>query len=209
MAHVRVAVRVRPLSSRERREGAKIIVNGDDRNVTIQDIRVPEHPGCDHRARYKHFRLDECFFSDGERASQQEQVYASLGRPLLDDVLAGYNGCLLAYGQSGSGKTYTMLGNPELLQKLSAAGSECTMSLSCVEVYNETVRDLLMRRPQGLRVREHPQTGPYVQGLGMHLVSCAAELRSLLTRGMSRRQVGATQLNGASSRSHALVTREG
>ncbi|XP_037086956.1 kinesin-like protein KIF16B [Pollicipes pollicipes] len=80
------------------------------------------------------------------------------------------------------------------------------MSLSCVEVYNETVRDLLTRRPESLRAREHPQTGPYVQGLGMHLVSCAAELRSLLARGMSRRQVGATQLNGASSRSHALVT---
>ncbi|KAF0303278.1 StAR-related lipid transfer protein 9 [Amphibalanus amphitrite] len=206
---------------RERRDGASTVITGSQGSVTIEDLRVPMQPGCDHRARYHQFRLDHCFFSDPPEQwtadQQQVQVYAAVGRPLLEDVLAGYNCCLLAYGQSGSGKTHTMLGQPdcpgmmprlceELLDRLPAVADDASISLSCIEVYKETVRDLLGDEQKSLRIREHPRTGPYVEGLTLHRVTSVAALRDLLNRGMARRQCGATQVNHWSSRSHALVT---
>ncbi|KAL4692889.1 hypothetical protein H8959_016699, partial [Pygathrix nigripes] len=108
-------------------------------------------------------------------------VFQDLGMEVLSGVAKGYNICLFAYGQTGSGKTYTMLGTPAsvgltpriceglfIRQKDCASlPSSCRIKVSFLEIYNERVRDLLkqsgQKKPYTLRVREHPEMGPYVQ----------------------------------------------
>ncbi|XP_042231409.1 uncharacterized protein LOC121872609 isoform X2 [Homarus americanus] len=156
----------------------------------------------------------------------QERVYRELGREVEAATVYGYNACVLAYGQSGSGKTYTILGHKEapglaprmcqgLLTRLQERYSpddlcaqDFTLSLSLVEIYNERVRDLLTDCDPGktLRVREHPHTGPYVDGVTRHPVTDTGVAWSLLERGRASRSVASTASHAHSSRSHALLT---
>ncbi|XP_071528267.1 uncharacterized protein [Panulirus ornatus] len=156
----------------------------------------------------------------------QERVYRELGREVEEATLYGYNACMLAYGQSGSGKTYTILGQKEApglapricqglltrLQKRYSPDDLCaqdfSLTLSLVEIYNERVRDLLTASDPGrsLRVREHPHTGPYVDGVTRHPVTDAGAAWSLLERGRASRSVAPTASHAHSSRSHALLT---
>ncbi|KAK7022798.1 stAR-related lipid transfer [Halocaridina rubra] len=141
-------------------------------------------------------------------------------------AISGYNACILAYGQSGSGKTFTVLGDKEapglapricegLLTRLQQrydpedlCAQDFTLSLSLIEIYKERVRDLLTSsdasRP--LKVREHPHTGPYVDGVTRHIITDTATACSLLEKGRSSRSVASTASHAHSSRSHALLT---
>jgi hypothetical protein len=101
----------------------------------------------------------------------QEEVYGELGPPLEKALLGGYNACLLAYGQSGTGKTHTMLGShddpgiiPRVCRSLWEQQGVCggQMEVSFMEIYRERVRDLLSPSTP-LKLREHPQHGPHVQ----------------------------------------------
>ena len=121
---------------------------------------------------------------------------------MLDNAFEGYNTSLFAYGQTGSGKSYSMVGYGDdkgiipkvcdtIFQRIEAnktAGSviiyqvECTM----MEIYNEEVRDLFnpTKNPAGgLKVRDHPKTGPYVEGLTPILVNSYAEVDKLMAKG--------------------------
>ncbi|XP_013171194.1 PREDICTED: kinesin heavy chain-like [Papilio xuthus] len=141
----------------------------------------------------------------------------------------GLSACVLAYGQSATGKTYTMMGtesNPGLIPRLCRAlGDEqpVDINVSFLEIYNERVHDLLagdvipvadtfgsLPRRKGnarkdLRVREHPTKGPYVQNLRRVCVRDVGTLLSLVCEGARRRRTAATRRNPASSRSHALL----
>ncbi|GCB61092.1 hypothetical protein scyTo_0011250, partial [Scyliorhinus torazame] len=151
-------------------------------------------------------------------------VYQDLGTSVLSGAIEGYNVCLFAYGQTGSGKTYTMMGTPAsvgltprickgLFSRVDddqEKPTSCRIEVSFLEIYNERVRDLLKRgdgnKPYTLRVREHPDKGPYVQGLSQHLVSDYEQLVELLEEGISNRITAATHIHDASSRSHAIFT---
>ncbi|EFX89779.1 hypothetical protein DAPPUDRAFT_40249, partial [Daphnia pulex] len=183
----------------------------------------------------RQFAFDYCFQStDGSSCpsaniANQEKVFEVLGKPVLDSLFEGYNACVLAYGQSGTGKTYTMLGTtsePGLAPRLCAAifdrkttednclkshESSFRIDVSFMEIYNEKVRDLLEEKSSTqntaqLKVREHPKLGPYVQGLSRHAVNDAATALKLLNEGIQRRSSAATYKNGHSSRSHAVFT---
>ncbi|XP_069807137.1 stAR-related lipid transfer protein 9 isoform X2 [Dendropsophus ebraccatus] len=229
MANVRVALRVRPLNKREKAEEARIIVNVDEKIARIRNIKLdykPESSG-DTRERLLEFGFDYCYWSldpDDPKYASQEVVFQDLGTTVLSEAIQGYNVCLFAYGQTGSGKTYTMMGTPAsigLTPRICEGlfsyndGSPDTPSssrieVSFLEIYNERVRDLLhqpeQKKPYTLRVREHPEKGPYVQGLSQHVVTEYEQVVALLEQGMENRITAATHVHDASSRSHAIFT---
>ncbi|KAK4336529.1 hypothetical protein RND71_044245 [Anisodus tanguticus] len=152
-------------------------------------------------------------------------ICTEAGKEVVDAAFTGYNACIFAYGQTGSGKTYTMMGNPEdeglipricqeLFRKMQESkqnGSSFRTEVSYLEIYNEKVKDLLNSKNgsghgTGLKVREHPKTGPYVQDLTKHLVTDYTDVQELMARGNANRTTASTNMNDTSSRSHAIFT---
>lgn len=117
MANVQVAVRVRPLSKRETKEGGRIIVEVDDKVAKVRNVKVDSRLESfgDTREKVVAFGFDYCYWSvnpEDPNYASQEVVFRDLGTEVLSGASKGYNICLFAYGQTGSGKTYTMLGTP-------------------------------------------------------------------------------------------------
>ncbi|XP_032616702.1 kinesin-like protein KIFC2 isoform X2 [Hylobates moloch] len=167
-----------------------------------------------YRGRHRRFRLDWVFPPD----ASQEEVFREL-EPAVLSCLRGYSVCIFTYGQTGTGKTYSMEGPPEdpgivprALQSLfreMGAGRQHRVTLSMVEIYNEAVRDLLAPGPpERLAVRQGPegQGGIQVAGLTHWDVPNLETLHQMLKLGRSNRATAATAMNQRSSRSHALVT---
>ncbi|RUS86536.1 hypothetical protein EGW08_005675 [Elysia chlorotica] len=139
---------------------------------------------------------------------------------LLQAAFEGYNACMFAYGQTGTGKTYTMMGEPVTCNALFSHIDDCDpednvtfrIEMSFLEIYNERVRDLLPRKRRRkherytLKVREHPKEGPYVQDLSRHVVRDHREIQALIDRGNEMRTTASTHMHKRSSRSHAIVT---
>ncbi|KAM6069131.1 stAR-related lipid transfer protein 9 [Theristicus caerulescens] len=229
MANVKVAVRVRPLSKRESAEGGRVIVEVDDKVAKVRNIKADSRLDgtWDSRERTVAFSFDYCYWSvdpEDPKYASQEMVFQDLGTSVLSGAFSGYNICLFAYGQTGSGKTYTMMGTPASVgltpriceglfsrkDDYSDQTASCRVKVSFLEIYNERVRDLLKqsdrKKPYTLRVREHPETGPYVQGLTQHLVTDYKQVVELLEEGIAKRITAATHIHNASSRSHAIFT---
>ncbi|XP_008569976.1 PREDICTED: kinesin-like protein KIFC2, partial [Galeopterus variegatus] len=167
-----------------------------------------------YRGRQRRFRLDWVFPPD----ASQEEVFREL-EPAVLSCLRGYSVCIFTYGQTGTGKTYSMEGPPEdpgiaprALQSLfreMGVGGQHRVTLSMVEIYNEAVRDLLAPGPlERLAVRQGPegQGGIQVAGLTHWDVPNLETLHQMLSLGRSNRATAATAMNPHSSRSHALVT---
>ncbi|XP_055840153.1 kinesin-like protein KIF13B isoform X4 [Episyrphus balteatus] len=219
---IKVAVRVRPFNRREIELGTQCIVEMDKHQTVLHNPASLEKMD---RKQPKTFAFDHCFFSidpeDGNFASQ-EDVFASVGRDILDNAFQGYNACIFAYGQTGSGKSYTMMGTqeskgiiPRLCDELFGSISTRTSSellykveVSYMEIYNEKVHDLLDPKPnkQSLKVREHNVLGPYVDGLSQLAVTSYKDVDNLMTEGNKSRTVAATNMNAESSRSHAVFS---
>ncbi|XP_061286893.1 stAR-related lipid transfer protein 9 isoform X2 [Bos javanicus] len=229
MANVRVAVRVRPLSKREIKEGGKIIVEVNGKVAKIRNLKVDGRPNGfgDSREKVVAFGFDYCYWSvnpEDPQYASQDVVFQDLGTEVLSGAAKGYNICLFAYGQTGSGKTYTMLGTPASVgltpriceglfireENCAPLPASCSIKVSFLEIYNERVRDLLKQSDQkktyNLRVREHPEMGPYVQGLSQHVVTNYKQVIQLLEEGIANRITAATHVHEASSRSHAIFT---
>ncbi|CAK6432324.1 unnamed protein product [Pipistrellus nathusii] len=229
MANVRVAVRVRPLSKRETKEGGRIIVEIDGKVAKIRNLKVDSRSDGfgDSREKVVAFGFDYCYWSvnpEDPHYASQDVVFQDLGTEVLNGAAKGYNICLFAYGQTGSGKTYTMLGTPASVgltpriceglfvreEECAPPPSSCRIKVSFLEIYNERVRDLLkppdQKKSYTLRVREHPEMGPYVQGLSQHVVTNYKQVIQLLEEGIANRITAATHVHEASSRSHAIFT---
>nr|XP_013814665.1 PREDICTED: stAR-related lipid transfer protein 9 [Apteryx mantelli mantelli] len=213
----------------ESAEGGRVIVEVDDKVAKVRNIKVDSRLDStwDSREKIVAFSFDYCYWSvdpkDPKYASQ-EVVFQDLGTSVLMGAFRGYNICLFAYGQTGSGKTYTMMGTPASIgltpriceglfsrkDDYSEQTASCRVKVSFLEIYNERVRDLLKqsdhKKPYTLRVREHPETGPYVQGLSQHLVTDYKQVVELLEKGIAKRITAATHIHNASSRSHAIFT---
>ncbi|XP_028356209.1 kinesin-like protein KIFC2 isoform X4 [Physeter macrocephalus] len=154
----------------------------------------------------------------GSLSEARGQVFRELESAVLS-CLGGYSVCIFTYGQTGTGKTYSMEGPPEdpgiaprALQSLfreMGTGGQHHVTLSMVEIYNEAVRDLLAPGPpQRLAVRQGPagEGGIQVAGLTHWDVPNLESLHQMLNLGRSNRATAATAMNQHSSRSHALVT---
>ena len=166
------------------------------------------------------FTFDHAF----DEATTQQQVFQTLAAPLLQLTTQGYNTTLFAYGQTASGKTYSMTGtqqNPGINTRfVRALFQECnqaarnemnytfSVEVSYIEIYLEQVRDLLnplQRQKTGMRIREHPRLGPYVEDLSNTACTCAEDLEAIIAQGNALRTACATRMNASSSRSHALL----
>ncbi|XP_072330908.1 kinesin-like protein KIF1A isoform X29 [Scyliorhinus torazame] len=217
-ASVKVAVRVRPFNSREISRDSKCIIQMSGNTTTIVNPKQPKEAP-------KSFNFDYSYWSHTTPAdinyASQQQVYQDIGEEMLEHAFEGYNVCIFAYGQTGAGKSYTMMGKqekeqqgiiPQLCEDLFArindnanANLSYSVEVSYMEIYCERVRDLLNPKTKGnLRVREHPILGPYVEDLSKLAVTSFNDISDLMDSGNKARTVAATNMNETSSRSHAV-----
>ncbi|XP_038161959.1 kinesin-like protein KIF1B isoform X20 [Cyprinodon tularosa] len=220
-ASVKVAVRVRPFNSREIGKESKCIIQMQGNTTTILNPKAPKEPPKTFSFDYSYWSHttpeDPCFAS-------QNRVYKDIGKEMLEHAFEGYNVCIFAYGQTGAGKSYTMMGKQEegqegiipmlcedLFEKINEDCNKEELSysveVSYMEIYCERVRDLLNPKNKGnLRVREHPLLGPYVEDLSKLAVTSYTDIADLMDAGNKARTVAATNMNETSSRSHAVFT---
>ena len=222
--NVKVAIRVRPLSDKERREmGGKTCLTVEKEVSAIV---------LDARPEVKTFTFD--YVADLD--IPQSAIFEQVGKPITSSCLSGYNGTIFAYGQTGAGKTYTILGpesdlsledyeNSEQFQerglmprcvehifsdigKQTDQDVEYLIKASFLEIYQEQVIDLLSGAAEGfnLQLREDLKRGVYVEGLIEEIVGSVADTYELLRTGTCNRHVGATSMNKESSRSHSVFT---
>ncbi|UJR14088.1 hypothetical protein I4U23_001084 [Adineta vaga] len=212
-----VACRIRPMTEEEVLEGATGVAHkvADDNMVVLLD------PEEDHdnalranRSRERKYVFD--VVSDA-RADQQE-VYASSSKLLLSSVLEGYNATVFAYGATGAGKTYTMLGtenNPGVMYrtlhdlfveiKKFEGQREYQVTMSYLEIYNELIRDLLAPSSSFLELREDAKGTIQVAGLSEIVAKTPEEVMDMLHKGNRARTQEPTKANKTSSRSHAVL----
>jgi kinesin family protein 5 len=153
--------------------------------------------------------------------SRQKDVFDFSIKSTVDDILNGYNGTVFAYGQTGAGKSYTMMGTdidndegrgviPRIVEQifasiLSSPGTiEYTVRVSYMEIYMERIRDLLAPHNDNLPVHEEKNRGVYVKGLLEIYVSSVQEVYEVMRRGGTSRAVASTNMNQESSRSHSI-----
>lgn len=168
------------------------------------------------RSRDQTFGFDRVF----DENTTQADVYEATTRSLLESVLDGYNATVFAYGATGCGKTYTITGTvqepgvifltmQELFERISERSEDkvTEVSLSYLEIYNETIRDLLVPggSKQGLMLREDANQAVSVAGLSSHHPQNVQEVMDMIVRGNEYRTMSPTEANATSSRSHAVL----
>uniref|UniRef100_A0A0D9Z5H1 Kinesin motor domain-containing protein n=1 Tax=Oryza glumipatula TaxID=40148 RepID=A0A0D9Z5H1_9ORYZ len=224
-ANVQVVLRCRPLSEEEQRANVQSAISCDDlkREVTVLHSLFKQAD--------KTFTFDKVF---GPKA-QQRSIYDRAVKPIVKDVLEGYNCTVFAFGQTGTGKTYTMEG--EMRQKASelsaTAGvipravrdifdileerkADYSMKVTFLELYNEEITDLLAledqsrfpedRQKRAISLMEDRKGGAVIRGLEEVVVYSASEIYNLLEHGSARRRTADTALNKQSSRSHSVFS---
>ena len=207
---VKVAIRVRPMNKHEKEQKSTICVDVDTGNNSVAVTSSKNDT--------KTFQFDYVYPMD----TTQREIYDQVAFPIVDSIFQGYNGTIFAYGQTGCGKTYTMMGvvdNPELkgiipnafshifgFIKTEGESKKFLVRCSFVEIYNEEVRDLLVNSNQKLAIKEDPKKGTFVKDLTYVTLKDTEDIQKCLDRGNKNRHVGATSMNDQSSRSHSLFT---
>ena len=207
---VKVAIRVRPMNKHEIEENSRLCVTVDTANNTVSVISDKNQS--------KTFPFDYVYPME----TTQREVYDQVAFPIVDSIFQGYNGTIFAYGQTGCGKTFTMMGiitDPQLRGVIPNAfdhifgfikteGESRKFFLRCsfVEIYNEEVRDLLGNKDKKLDIREDPKKGTFLKDLTYVTIKNPADIDKSLDTGNKNRHVGATSMNDQSSRSHSLFT---
>ena len=217
--NVKVVVRVRPLNTNENKEGYRMITKVNTIDGTIK-VEIPKRDPSNMDTPAKIFTFDTVFAPD----VKQVDVYNRVARPIVSNVLEGYNGTIFAYGQTGTGKTFTMEGDRTVAElkgiipnsfahvfgHIAKSGDDKNflVRVSYLEIYNEDVRDLLNSKDQQVRleVKERPDVGVYVKDLTTVNVNNADDMDKIMTVGNKNRSVGSTNMNAHSSRSHAIFT---
>ena len=232
---IKVVIRMRPLNERETNPsfikpstGVRTWRVLQDHNAITQTLNDGVTPLPEKISGRTIFSYDKVFTED----ANTKQVYDYVGREIVYNALEGRNGSLFAYGQTSSGKTYTMQGSSSI-SRCSGTGINSgfihyaavdlfdevakqeyermfKISASVIEVYNEEVKDLLIdpndekqKKSQVLRIREDPKKGIFVNATKKEATSLSKLLR-ILAMGEKNRIVARTTLNKRSSRSHLI-----
>ena len=225
----KVVVRVRPPLEREMDGPRPFVcvtkVDGPIRGeASFNAITITENPACleaggevyDGLYNTHRFTFDRVYDQD----SKQSEVYEHTAKPVVVSLLQGYNATIIAYGQTGTGKTYTMEGfsNDEsrgiiphatedifsYIQHCTSAKNKFLVRASYLQIYNENISDLLKPERKNLQIREDKKKGVFVEDLSEWVVRSSTEIYTLMERGASVRATGATKMNEISSRSHAI-----
>ncbi|XP_062145480.1 kinesin-like protein KIN-14R [Alnus glutinosa] len=206
--NIRVFCRCRPLSKEEILTNCTTVVDFDAAKDGCLGILAAG-------SIKKSFKFDRVYTPKDD----QVDVFADAS-PMVTSVLDGYNVCIFAYGQTGTGKTFTMEGTDqnrgvnyrtlELLFKIAKERSETftyDLSVSVLEVYNEQIRDLLATSPTSkkLEIRQASEGFHHVLGIVEAKVDSIREVWSVLQAGSNARAVGSNNVNEHSSRSHCML----
>eukprot|EP00741_Cyanophora_paradoxa_P010150 tig00020510_g9825.t1 len=212
---VRVAIRTRPTD----RPASEIEIGSDKKTISIR-LKPNEKAGAVNNAQNSYtFKYDTVLYN-----TSQEAVFEDCAREIVNSVLEGYNGTIMAYGQTGAGKTYTMTGGanykyrgmaPRAISEIfkyvqNRSDSAVTVRLSYVEIYNEQLFDLLAPVPaadqQELQIVDDAKGSVMVKGLTRPVATSEEEALNLLFEGDTNRAIGEHQLNKSSTRSHCILT---
>jgi len=214
-----VGVRVRPVVPREAGQDMALFFNGN-----ILTLADPE-------GKKKEFQFDvllDARDKSDPNFGGNEKVYAGFGRRMLDHMLDGFGTCVFAYGQTGTGKSTTIVGLmsppseqgllPRLLndifdacEKMRSEGAEVNCKLQMIELYNEQIRDLLAPavkdkakapRPE---IHVHPKMGVYITDMQDPVVTTSQECFDLIEYGNNMKTIAATAMNPQSSRGHTII----
>ena len=212
MECVKVVVRCRPLNHKEVSDGHSSCIEMFP-NKGLVEIKNPALGPTDP---LKTFTFDAVYDCN----SKQLDLYAETFAPLVDSVLDGFNGTIFAYGQTGTGKTYTMEGVkddqsqrgviPNSFDHIfshiaKSENQQYLVRASYLEIYLEDVRDLLAKdQTKNLELKERPDTGIYVKDLSSFVCKSVSEIEHVMAVGNQNRSVGKTEMNEHSSRSHAI-----
>ena len=207
---VKVAIRVRPMNKHEIEHKSRLCVEVDTANNTVAVISDSNEA--------KTFPFDYVYPME----TTQREVYDQVAFPIVDSIFQGYNGTVFAYGQTGCGKTFTMMGivtDPNLkgiipnafshifgFIKTEGESKKFLVRCSFVEIYNEEIRDLLGDANKKLDIKENPKKGTYVKDLTFVNIKDSNDIEKCLNKGNKNRHVGQTSMNDQSSRSHSLFT---
>ncbi|XP_051474239.1 centromere-associated protein E [Apus apus] len=200
---VTVCVRLRPLIARENALEDKVSLYWKSEDNTISEVNGT-----------KVFSYDRVFHS----SDNTQQLYEGVAVPIIESAVQGYNGTIFAYGQTASGKTYTMMGNedsagiiPKAIQHVfkvicEIPDREFLLRVSYMEIYNETITDLLcdIRKKKPLGIREDVNRNTYVEDLIEEVVVAPEQVMEWIRKGEKNRHYGETKMNEHSSRSHTI-----
>ena len=205
--NVNVICRFRPMNELEKTTGnEQVCVFTSPTSLQFNSTREKNH--------YR-FNFDRIF----PPTSTQEDIYSFGVKGIIDSVLDGYNGTVLAYGQTSSGKTYTMQGDinnqntygiiPRMISHVfnfihEQEETEFMIKVSMIEIYQEKIRDLLDISRVNLQIREDTIKGIYVDGCSERYVGCPGDVLAALELGSNNRAQAATNMNEHSSRSHSI-----
>ncbi|KAK2572377.1 Kinesin-like protein KIF3C [Acropora cervicornis] len=197
---IRVYVRVRPRTFEEanRQESLGVDVESSRSQVSLNDSRE------------RRYKFDKIFSPQASNA----EVYNAVGKPLVDAVFSGFNGTLMAYGQTGTGKTHTVMSSDgmcvHVVEKLFKRIKldkyhDYQVQVSYLQIYQEKIYDLLnINSKVELVMREDPKKGVYVENLSSFIVRDTTDILSLIRQGKKKLIFGETRMNRASSRSHSI-----
>nr|XP_040035136.1 kinesin-like protein KIF11 [Gasterosteus aculeatus aculeatus]XP_040035137.1 kinesin-like protein KIF11 [Gasterosteus aculeatus aculeatus]XP_040035138.1 kinesin-like protein KIF11 [Gasterosteus aculeatus aculeatus] len=222
--NIQVVVRCRPFNTMERKSSYGVM----DCDAGRKEVSV-KTGGVNDKASRKTYTFDMVF----GQAAKQIEVYRSVVCPILDEVIMGYNCTVFAYGQTGTGKTFTMEGERspdekftweedplagiiprtlhQIFEKLSENGTEFSVKVSLLEIYNEELFDLLSPSEdvtERLQLFDDPRNkrGVVVKGLEEITVHNKDEVYQILERGSAKRRTASTLMNAYSSRSHSVFS---
>eukprot|EP00041_Stephanoeca_diplocostata_P025141 m.651651 g.651651 ORF g.651651 m.651651 type:complete len:947 (+) comp22679_c0_seq3:196-3036(+) len=210
MGDVKVVVRFRPQQERELLKGGLPVCKFDSSGKTVSMNGTKKAA----------FTFDRVFNMD----TTQEMIYEYAAKPIVEDVLKGYNGTIFAYGQTSSGKTFTMEGPdiagpdrgviPRIVEnifsyiEIAPESFEFTVRISYFEIYMEKIRDLLCDGNDNLQIHENRERGVYIRHATELYMQSPEEVLEVMRAGAERRSTAGTNMNERSSRSHAVVLLE-
>jgi hypothetical protein len=222
----KVVIRIRPPLARELSGARKfhnvVAVDGDETVLTVSENLSaaladgnPQESGGPWGFSTYVYKFDHVY----NPSASQSRVYETTAQEVVASSLQGYNATIFAYGQTGTGKTYTMEGFeseergiiPRAIEQIfghvaqyASPRTRFLVRASYLQIYNETISDLLKPERNNLTIREDPRKGVYVEGLSEWVVRTPQEIYGLMRMGGQLRATGSTRLNEVSSRSHAV-----
>ena len=208
-SNIKVVCRFRPLNEKEKSMSKDLCVN------FLSDQTVSINSSSQNIENHK-FTFDVVF----PPTASQESIYEVSAKPIVEAVMQGFNGTIFAYGQTSSGKTFTMTGDLENYENMgiiprmvstvfdtinyAESDIEFTVKVGYCEIYLEKIKDLLDTTKNNLKVHQDRTRGVYIEGLSEHYVSSDQEVYEIMKIGSDNREVASTNMNAGSSRSHSI-----